>query len=641
MFKQVSASVFLLLLLSCNHLESQHMVPDKILTTGFTEPPEWSKEVIWYEIAVERFRNGDESNDPTVNDIIGTYPGFVPEDWNITPWTQDWYKEDPYFKSIDGRKDYYNNSMTKFVDKVQLRRYGGDLKGVLDKIDYLDSLGVTAIYFRPLNDAPSLHKYDARNWRHIDVNFGPDPEGDKKLMASEVPDDPNTWQLTSADKLFLQALSVFHSRGMKVILDYSWNHTGSQFWAWKDIQKYQGQSEYKDWYWIEEFDNEKTEANEFKYHGWSGVPSLPEIKETERQDLSVSVEAFEGNIHSADVKQHIFNVARRWLDPNGDGNTSDGVDGYRLDVAAETPLGFWRDFRKHVREINPEAYLIGEIWWEEWPDKLLDPEPFLRGDIFDAVMNYRWYKAVRQFFNESPSKITSTALVDSLNLFSRSLRSENNYAMMNYTGGFDTPRILTSLFNINKYKYKTKVHENPDYKIHKPDYKTFQTLKLLLVQQFTYVGAPHIYAGDEMGMWGADDPSSRKPLIWTDMEFKDEISHPLNKVRPEDKVQFNSSLFNFYRTLIKLRKENPVLVHGNIEFIKIPENPEVLIYKRFDGENEVLAIFNQTEAPIELKIPSADRKDYSVILNTVQDRQNIDDGEVVIDGRNAIILKKI
>ena len=399
--------LWLLLIMACKDSETK---PESVLAennkTEFSDPPEWSKNVIWYEIAVERFRNGDKTNDPKAKDIIGTFPGEIPESWVITPWTQDWYKEDPFFSELEGRQDFYGNPVQKFVDKVQMRRYGGDLQGVLDKIGYIDSLGVTAIYFRPLNDSPSLHKYDARNWRHVDINFGPDPEGDKEIMASEIPDDPSTWKMTKADQLFLKVIEELHKRDIRVILDYSWNHTGNTFWAWQDVLKNQENSKFKDWYWVEHFDNPDTQENEFKYHGWVGVHTLPEVRETQKQDATVSLTSFEGNIYDDAAKQHIFNVASRWLDPNGDGDTSDGVDGYRLDVAAETPLGFWRDFRKHVRNINPEAYLLGEIWWEQWPDKLLDPEPFLRGDIFDAVMNYRWYRATRHYLNESPNEIS-------------------------------------------------------------------------------------------------------------------------------------------------------------------------------------------------------------------------------------------
>ncbi|MEL6926133.1 MAG: alpha-glucosidase C-terminal domain-containing protein, partial [Bacteroidota bacterium] len=249
----------------------------------------------------------------------------------------------------------------------------------------------------------------------------------------------------------------------------------------------------------------------------------------------------------------------------------------------------------------------------QWPDKLLDPEPYLQGDIFDAVMNYRWYRAVRHFFNASPDVITASELVDSLNRFRSNLRPANNYAMMNYTGGFDTPRILTSLFNKNKYKYHCKVHENPDYKIHKPDAETHQTLKLLLAQQYAYVGAPHIYFGDEMGMWGADDPSCRKPLLWTDYRFEDELVHPLGQERPVDPVAFNREVFECHQQLIKLRKSNPVLIHGDIEFLKPDEAGEALAFRRFDDTDEIIAVFNTRQAPMKITLPISTSQSYEVI----------------------------
>jgi len=626
--------VFTILVFGCDNPSTV-----KITTTAFKEPPSWSKEVIWYEIAVERFRNGDSSNDPTAKDIEGTLPGKTPESWKITPWTQDWYQEDPFFSELEKRTDFFGNPIKRFVDKVQMRRYGGDLQGVLDKINYLDSLGITAIYFRPLNDAPSLHKYDARNWRHIDVNFGPDPKGDKKIIASETPDDPTTWKMTSADQMFVQVIEEFHKKGIRVILDYSWNHTGNTFWAWKDLVKNQQDSKFKDWYWVEHFDDPKTEENEFKYHGWVGVPTLPEIKETEKQDASKSLTSFEGNIFDAYAKKHILNVASRWLDPNQDGDTSDGVDGYRLDVAAETPLGFWRDFRKHVRGINPNAFLLGEIWWEAWPDKLLDPEPFLRGDIFDAVMNYRWYRTTRQFLNESPTEISSANLIDSLKLFSSNLTENHNYAMMNLNGGFDTPRLATSFFNKNQYKYYCKVEEDANYKIHKPDEATYQNIKLLLAKQYTYVGAPHIYAGDEMGMWGADDPSCRKPLIWKDYDFDDESTHPLGMERPVDKVQFNDDLFHYYQKLIRIRRENSMLSLGKITFINTGDNTKVLAYSRYDEDNEIITVINSGETEVKIEFSTRFSQNYSELLHNTPFTKTKNTIQLKIQPKTAILLK--
>ncbi|MFP4289659.1 MAG: alpha-amylase family glycosyl hydrolase [Bacteroidales bacterium] len=606
--------------------------------TAFEDPPQWAAEVVWYQIFVERFRNGDSSNDPQKEDIVGAYPGFVPDAWEVTPWTWDWYREDPYMEGIEDLEDLNGNKMEYFGQKAQLRRYGGDLQGVLDKIDYLDSLGIGAVYFNPLNDAPSLHKYDARNWRHVDVNFGPDPEGDKKIIADEDPADPSTWKFTKADQMFIEVIRAFHDRDIKVILDYSWNHTGITFWAWQDVLKNQQSSQFADWYWINSFDDPQTDENEFDYRGWLGVASLPEIKETEYHDHSKRVTTFEGDVYDDKVKEHIFAITRRWLDPNGDGDPSDGVDGYRLDVAAEMPLGFWREYREVVREVNPNAFLLGEIWWEEFPDKLLNPKEFLEGDIFDAPMNYRWYRAARHFFNESPDEIMVSAFVDSLNSFRSDLREVSNYAMMNLVASHDVPRVLTSLFNKNKYKYNATTSADPDYKIHKPDEATFETLEMLLAHQFTYIGAPHIWAGDEMGMWGADDPSTRKPLTWYDMVFDPEKTHPLGQKRPVDSVEFNSELFNYFRKLITIRNTHDVLHHGNIEFLTADDNEKILSYSRFNNTEEVIAVFNASDQVREITLKPKFNNRYTDLLKNSRVLIVEDSLQVVLPPRKSAIL---
>ena len=229
-----------------------------LLTTGCRQKtgiqnlksvPEWAIEAIWYQIFVERFRNGDPANDPTPADIRGSFPDEIPGNWKVTPWSHDWYAHEPWIDSV---------KVDGFHSKIQARRYGGDLQGVFDRLEYLQELGITAIYFNPLNDSPSLHKYDARSYSHIDRNFGPDPAGDVEIMNSETPDDPVTWQWTAADKLFLKVVDECHRRGIKMILDYSWNHTGRDFWALNDIHKNGEKSAYNDWYSIIQYDDPAT-----------------------------------------------------------------------------------------------------------------------------------------------------------------------------------------------------------------------------------------------------------------------------------------------------------------------------------------------------------------------------------------------
>ena len=554
--------------------------------------PDWAADAIWYQIFVERFRNGDPSNDPTAHDIEGVTDQSPPKGWRPTPWSQDWYRQEPWARATG--KDFYAT--------VQSRRYGGDLSGVLNRLDYLQELGVTALYLNPVNDAPSLHKYDARNYRHIDRNFGPDPGGDESRMASEDPTDPATWKWTAADSLFLTLVREVHRRGMRIIMDYSWNHTGIEFWAWKDLVAKQRASRFADWYAVEQFDDPATaDTNEFRYRGWVGVPWLPEWKKIGRPPGKTHG-PIEGNLVPG-VRELVFNVTRRWLDPDGDGDPSDGVDGFRLDVAEMVPLGFWRDYRRFVRSINPEAYLVGEVWWEKWPDSMYDPAPWLQGDVFDAVMNYRWYMPTRGFFANAPPELAAGAYAASLDSLATGIGQAHLKVMMNLTASHDTPRFGTSIYNPGRYKYHNSPREDSTYRIDRPDQSTRQVQELILAQQFTYIGAPHIWNGDEVGMWGADDPDDRKPMLWSDLSYDDEVVHPLGRDRHRDRVAPDTALFRVYRELIELRRQNlRLFVDGKLNWLVTDDERGLLVYDRVLGGQRAIVAFNVSDLPQKLPV---------------------------------------
>ena len=557
--------------------------------TPFKEPPAWSKNAIWYQIFVERFNNGDTKNDPTPENI--RIPSLMepPADWTTTPWTKDWYSLQPWEV----------NMKQKFNETISYRRYGGDLQGIINKLDYLQQLGVNAIFINPINDAPSLHKYDARNYHHIDVNIGPDPVGDNAIIAKEDPSDPVTWKWTSADKLFLKLVAELHKRNMRIIMDYSWNHTGTNFWAWKDVVKNQQKSVYKDFYAIDAFDNPETLENEFKYTGWAGVPSLPELKKVNVTTERVSGKPYEGTIN-AKATSHIYDVTRRWMKPNGD--VKAGVDGFRLDVADQIGMGFWRSYRELVRSINPDAYLIGEIWWEQWPNKLMDPTPYTQGDIFDAVMFYQVYKPARYFFAKNNTGIDAATFKDQINAEWNRLRKNNLYAMMNVSSSHDAPRLLTDFYNPNKYKFGANPNEDPNYKTGKPDDETYQRLRLYLLFQYTSIGAPQIWNGEEMGMWGADDPHPRKPLWWKELTFEQETRNNFQPGKSEyDEVGFNTTQFNWYQKLIALRKANSELVDGTFDFNYAAG--KLVAYTRTENQKSLFIILNADDKAAQYNLP--------------------------------------
>lgn len=534
--------------------------------------PSWAKKAIWYQIFPERFSNGDVSNDPKPEDMQGAWPYFIPEEWQVHPWTSDWYKLQPW--EIKTGKDFYWNA--------GVRRYGGDIQGIINKLDYLKELGINAIFLNPIFESPSLHKYDASMYHHIDNNFGTNPQEDRELWTKENPGDPSTWRWTTADKLFLKLINECHKRGMKIIIDGVFNHTGTTFWAFQDIVKNQQNSKYKDWYTIKSWDDPKTAANEFEYEGWLGVKDLPEIRE-------------DANGLVAGPREHIHEIVKRWMDPNGDGNSNDGIDGWRLDVAEMVNHNFWKEFRTWVKGINPNAYIVGEIWWEDWSKyKMMNAAPWLKGDEFDAVMNYRFVRALKNFVINKKDQIGPQGLIDSLNTLYKDYPTENNYAMMNLLDSHDVERVSSMIVNPDLlYDHGGNPAQTKTFDVRKPNANERLIQKLIVGMQFTMPGAPQIYYGDEAGMWGGDDPDCRKPMVWKEFKYETETTHPFGLPRPADEVKFDENIFKWYQKLASIRKENKALSLGDIKFSVLNEAKKILGYTReLDGKKLFVIVNN-------------------------------------------------
>lgn len=593
--------------------------------TDFDKPPKWAREAIWYQIFVERFRNGNPDNNPTPQTCENALIDVLPSDWALTPWGHNWYKQEIWAKATG--LDFYRS--------IQMRRYGGDLAGVEEKIPYLKDLGINAIYFNPINDAPSLHKYDARHYHHIDITFGDDITGDLKLMAKENHANPTTWQWTSADKKFINLVKKLHAEGIRVILDFSWNHTGHNFWAFKDVEKNLNKSLYKDWYQCSFITDHETSKAVLQYEGWVGSKALPELKKIDHNG-KVPGRPYEGNLQP-DVKEHIFEVCRRWMDPNADGSFEDGIDGMRLDVAEHVPMGFWRDFRKFVRSVNPNFYLVGENWWTKWPDELMDPAPWVKGDVFDAVMHYQWFKEARGYFAEPIDKLTLTEFKDKMNAVFLKYPPYTQQSMMNLASSHDSPRLLSSFYNVNKYKFNCKPQEDKHYRTNFPPQLTQQRVRLFLLHQFTFVGAPHIWNGDEMGMTGADDPDCRKPLIWPDIEFDIETQSDKSDYEYAEKPQFDTSLYEYYKSVIRLRKSSPAFTYGNFEFENLGDVNNILAYRRSFEDEKYLVIFNNNEKLNTLQVP-IEIPEYQIVFSYQADAHQ--NGKILtMSPYSALVLK--
>ncbi len=590
--------------------------------SGFSDVPAWAKEAVWYQIFPERFRNGDPSNDPTVNDIRGSWPHDEPVEWSVSAWTGDWYKLQPW-EQKNGKGFYYN---------AQQRRYGGDLQGVLDQLDYLHRLGVNALYFNPLFESPSLHKYDATMYHHIDNNFGPDPEGDRRIWQSEDPADPKTWRWTSADTLFLKLINEAHRRGIRIIIDGVFNHVGMTFWAFEDVRKNGQTSRYKDWFVITHFDDPATKEDEFRYAGWFGVRELPELREDEN-----------GLVQG--VREHIHHIVKRWMDPNGDGDPSDGIDGWRLDVADMVALPFWRDFRRWVREINPDAYITGEVWWEDYAnEKMYNASRWLTGDAFDAVMNYRLARECGYFFKAKERKISASEFMRRLDSLRAEYPSNVNYALMNLLGSHDTDRLASQIVNPDT-RYdgaETSVANNKSYQVRKPNESELQILKLMVLFQMTYLGAPMVYYGDEAGMWGADDPDDRKPMLWADMTYDNESHHPFGLPRPIDTNRFNTDLYAHYALCIKIRRASDALKLGDFTKVLADDKRDVIAYRRSYGNEHMLVVLNNSPSSQSVNVPLADTFGslrWKNVFDATSFRVDKNSLRLTLKGKSGVILQ--
>ncbi|MDX2115482.1 MAG: alpha-amylase family glycosyl hydrolase [Planctomycetota bacterium] len=523
------------------------------------ELPSWAMGAVWYQIFPERFRNGNPLNDP-----------HGPSVYQM-PWTDDWYgisaQEDAAWRArfnVPAGAPYPPRKGGNLFHVVWDRRYGGDLQGVAEKFDYLRSLGVTALYLNPIFEAESMHKYDATDYRHIDDNLATPASAGKVPETFEFkgePADPASWKWTPADRYFVdEFLPAAKAAGIRVVLDGVFNHTGKPYFAFRDIMEKGSASPYKDWFYVE-FD----EAGKLKsWVSWFNTGALPKFKQTDNGDLVPP------------VKQHIFDITRRWMDPNGDGDPADGIDGWRLDVALDVGLPFWRDWRSLVKSVNPDAVIIAEIWDEA--------DPHLTGDAFDTQMHYPFARAVTDWLGVRPG-MSSTELAARLaDAFDDA--PQTNLIHQNLFGSHDTDRYVSMLQNPNR-PYddgnRPQDHDYP-YRDVRPTAEIYARSLLGVAIQTLYVGAPMVYYGDEVGMWGADDPSDRKPFPWPD---KGDMQNP------DERADWD--LHARYTKWLNLRADaelGPILRFGATRHLDSGDQ-DVFAFERSLNGRRVVAVINR------------------------------------------------
>lgn len=553
-------------------------------STPKPDPRAWQTGAVWYQIFPERFRNGDPSNDPVRESLAGR--DHAPESWRVRAWTSDWYARDAWEQAKG--EGFYNT--------VGERRYGGDIQGIIDKLDYLRDLGVNAIYLNPVFWSGSHHKYDATSFHHIDPWFGPDPQGDLAMIAGETA-DPATWKWTSADRLFLDMLQKARAKGIRVIIDGVFNHAGLAFFAFRDLREKQQASAFRDWFIVESWDDPGTPANEFSWSGWHGIKDLPEFAETGEGDDATLAPA---------VKDYVLAVTRRWMAPDGD--VTRGVDGWRLDVAWMVPVGFWREWNALVHAINPSAITITEIWH--------DAHKVTLAGQFDATMNYEGFAMpVKGWLFDGA--LRPSAFAAWLDRTRAAWPPATALRLQNLLDSHDTPRAASAAADGRPDKSYAKPHEfdlavsksaspsqNPSYAWRKPDARAWRLLRMAVVLQMTYVGTPFVYYGGEAGMWGANDPDCRKPMLWDDLAYDPEFMGPDGqRVEPRG-VGFDHDLRAFFRAAIAMRRNTPVLNEGEFRWLSADDAANTLAFVRTGGPASAIVVFNRSDAPQTVRFPA-------------------------------------
>jgi len=463
---------------------------------GAESVPDWAKGIVWYQVFPERFRNGNASNDPHAWDrtVLAWDAPFrtvsteeIEMHWNRRLVDPRAFPTDP------GR---WAGGWGALGQVIFQRRYGGDLQGVFERLDHIAALGAGGLYLCPVFEGRSLHKYDASDHRHIDPTLGDPGVPGTPDRSGEDPLDETTWGWEPGDTYLVDViLPAARERGLRVILDGVWNHVGRDHFAFQDVLERGRDSAFADWFKVE-FDDE---GRVLRYEAWDRPNgALPEFRQTREGDLAPG------------PKAHVFAVTRRWMDPDGDGDPSDGVDGWRLDVAAEVGRAFWRDWRAHVRSINPDAVLIGEIWD--------DAELWFNGVAFDAQMNYPLAYPIADWLAIGQRGTDAAAMAERI----RGVidhHPAHDAAQMTLIASHDTERGASLMQNDTARAYDsgaTPWLAGSTYDAGPVDDDARRRLLAAFALLTALPGSPLVYNGDEFAMAGADDPDNRRPIPWPD-----------------------------------------------------------------------------------------------------------------------------
>lgn len=574
-----------------------------IIQPGFSTP-EWAKGAVMYQIFVDRFYNGDPTNDVEEDEYIYIgAPCKKIKDWSQAP------------ASMDIRNFY-----------------GGDLQGVIDKLDYLQDLGIEVIYFNPLFVSPSNHKYDIQDYDYIDPHYGKIVVDDGEVLPKGAKDNIHATKyqqrtgdlrnLEASNQLFAKLVDAMHQRGMKVILDGVFNHCGS-FNKWMDRERiYEPQPDYPKGAYVSAqspyrsfflFHNNQDSAWPYNgtYDGWWGHDTLPKL-------------AYE---ESPDLEDYIMRIGKKWV------SAPYNIDGWRLDVAADLGFSneynhlFWKRFRKEVKSVNPDALILAEHYG--------DPQDWLQGDEWDSVMNYdafmepvTWFlTGMEKHSDERRTDLWGNAdnFIGAMRHFMASMLTPSLQVAMNELSNHDHSRFLT---RTNHKVGRVSQHGTKGAE----EGVNLAVMREAVVMQMTWVGAPTVYYGDEVGLCGFTDPDNRRTYPW---------GH-------EDQ-----ELLAFHKEMIRIHKTEKPLRKGSIKLLAAGKN--LLAYGRFEKDEQLVIIVNNSSILKEVTVPvwltgmemSGRMKrliyTYEQGYTTAYDEYIVEDGEIMLNmgAYSAIVLKPI
>ena len=571
-----------------------------VVVPGFSTP-DWAKGAVMYQIFTDRFYNGDKSNDVETNEYyyIGDYSQRV-TNWDKYP---------------------ANMGVREF--------YGGDLQGVMDKLDYLQDLGVEVVYFNPLFVSPSNHKYDVQDYDYIDPHYGKIVDDGGEVLPNGVTDNSQATKykkrttglknLEASNELFIKLVEELHRRGMKVILDGVFNHCGS-FNKWMDRERiYEGEEDYEPGAYVSADSPYRSYFRFFKegpenwpyngnYDGWWGHDTLPKLNYED----------------SVKLENYILYIGRKWVSPPYN------VDGWRLDVAADLGRSneynhdFWKKFRTAVKDANPNALILAEHYG--------DPSDWLKGDEWDTVMNYDAFMEPVTWFLTGMEKHSDEAREELLGNIDNFIGS-----MAHHMSNMLTPSLqvaMNELSNHDHSRFLTRTnhmvgrveHLGPEAA---NEYVNKAVMREAVVMQMTWVGAPTVYYGDEAGVCGFTDPDNRRTYPW---------GH-------EDQ-----ELIAFHKEAIRIHKEHPALKTGSLKILGGEEN--ILSYARFKGHDRIIVVINNRSERAEVKVPVWEAEipikcrmkrllySYKDGYTTEYEEYLVEDGEVVANmgPHSALVL---